>query len=466
MNVIGKIGQAAGHPRTGGTSSGGGWRSGLLVLLGFLAMVAIAGSWLVFPYFLDGRDLLSETGTRVKTLELGRANTLARSLTRVADGQGEAEIDVLWAVPAYLEAAASGDSLESLEPGRYHIFLVNESTHTETLPAALPQAVLRVDGREIAAAEADGPEDVEHHRTTAIRFPRFDDSGNPTVPADARSVELHLTGLWDGAAGTPRRAGWRLPLDLPEEAASIPFAPVLLLALSAGLLSAVLTPCLIQMLVVYVAALTGFGAETVRGGGGPRAVLPLAIAFTAGFTVLYTAAGALIGYLGSSAQQVFSDINRPAGIAAGALIIAVAIWSGVRAQAPLICRVPLPAALREGDGGGMLRSALLSGAVALGCLTCFSGAIIGTLLLYVGVVGSAPIGATVMAVFSLGVAVPFLAAAFFLSRARSLTTALARYAPALGLANVAVMIGFGLILITDNFHVVSNAIYPWLGLPG
>ena len=108
--------------------------------------------------------------------------------------------------------------------------------------------------------------------------------------------------------------------------------------------------------------------------------------------------------------------------------------------------------------------ALLAAGFSLGCMTCFSGAIVATLFIYVGALGSAAVGAAVLLVFSLGVAIPFLAAALFLSRVMPAVTYLARHASLLGLASMAVIIAFGLVLITDNFHVLSNAIYPFLGL--
>jgi hypothetical protein len=41
---------------------------------------------------------------------------------------------------------------------------------------------------------------------------------------------------------------------------------------------------------------------------------------------------------------------------------------------------------------------------------------------------------------------------------------ISRYTPQIGLVSMVVIIGFGLVLITDNFHTLSDIIYPWLGL--
>ena len=116
------------------------------------------------------------------------------------------------------------------------------------------------------------------------------------------------------------------------------------------------------------------------------------------------------------------------------------------------------------DQRGLVSSALMAAGFSLGCITCFGGAIIATLLIYVGTLGSPLVGAGVMFAFSLGVAIPFLLAALFLSRVMPLMDRLAKYAPLMGFISMMVIVAFGTVLVTDNFHVLSNLIYPYLGL--
>ena len=86
------------------------------------------------------------------------------------------------------------------------------------------------------------------------------------------------------------------------------------------------------------------------------------------------------------------------------------------------------------------------------------------LLVYVGALGSALIGATVMFAFSMGIVIPFLLAAFFLSRTLPVLERVQQYAPSIGLFSMLVIVAFGLVLVTDNFHLLSDIIYPYLGL--
>jgi len=67
--------------------------------------------------------------------------------------------------------------------------------------------------------------------------------------------------------------------------------------------------------------------------------------------------------------------------------------------------------------------------------------------------------------FSLGIAIPYLLAAFFLSRALPLLNSLQKVASGVGLVSSVVLVFFGVILITDNFHIPSNLLYRlYLGL--
>jgi cytochrome c-type biogenesis protein len=243
----------------------------------------------------------------------------------------------------------------------------------------------------------------------------------------------------------------------------------MLMAMAAGLLSAVLTPCLLQLVVIYLVTITGLSAADVTSSGvvpaaSSRRMILVAISFVVAFMGLYTAAGALIGYVGKEAQLLFAEWSRTVSIGAGAVVIGLGLWVGVRARAPIVCRIPMANAMRSFDRRGVVGSALVAAGFSLGCSACFGGAIIATLLIYVGALGSASVGALVMFMFSIGVAIPFLLSAVFLSRVMPAMDRISRYAPQIGFASMLVIVGFGIVLITDNFHVLSNFIYPWLGL--
>jgi cytochrome c biogenesis protein CcdA len=90
------------------------------------------------------------------------------------------------------------------------------------------------------------------------------------------------------------------------------------------------------------------------------------------------------------------------------LIMALALWTARQSKVPVVCRLPIPGPIERIDRSGALRAALTAVAFSLGCITCFGGAIVGTLLIYIGSAGSAEIGAAIMLTFSAGIAIPFL----------------------------------------------------------
>jgi len=266
---------------------------------------------------------------------------------------------------------------------------------------------------------------------------------------------------------------WDAPYSLPEELKSrADITPVAVLALGAGLLSSVLTPCLLQLVVVFGGVIAGFSTVPGHSAGGTaqltpvirRKIMQLALAFVIGFVSLYALAGAFIGAVGHQAQLAFSEYSRLVAVVSGAVVILLGLWVGFRGTRDFACRIPDRRAMDALSLRDTVGTALTSMGYALGCTACFGGAIVATLVVYVGAIGSASIGAGIMLTFGLGVAIPFLLSAYYISKMDSILAFLANNAKSLSYASMAIIIIFGLILITDNFHVVSDMIYPYLGL--
>jgi cytochrome c-type biogenesis protein len=428
--------------------------------------IVLALAWLTFPYLMNGRRLLGDVGFSIQAERMNRSTATARLLLRAADGPGDADIDALFATTEYLDLMDPQGAARKYQPGKYLVFFVTETTHIDALPAQPPRGTLLINGQAIASADINGPSAVQHHRTSVIRFPLTNSSGQPLLTSSSKKIELRLQSSWDGGRSSVRAVSWDLPIIYPPGTSiNGMWSFALVMSLSAGLLSAVLTPCLLQLVIVYFAAIAGMGMGRDAGRVDRHRLLAFAGAFVTAFTALYAAAGAIIGHLGHQSQMLFATINRPAAIISGAVIVLVAVWTARSSRVPVVCRLPAPGLMDRIDHGGILRGALTAAAFSVGCMTCFGGAIVGTLLLYVGSVGSAVVGAAIMLTFSAGVAIPFLAAAFALSRATRLTERLDRIRPWAGLVASAIMAAFGIVLITDNFHVLSDFIYPFLHLP-
>lgn len=440
---------------------------GMLLLLG----LAIASSWLVFPYFVQGQQLLRGAGNESRLI---KAETVSQYLTRELIKTSNLEITATFASDEYFQYVDRAAMVADLRPDRNLIFFVAETVHTGSLPIGLPSVTLRVDDREFHPVLADGPTNVEHHRLSVFSFPKLDENGDVIDLESAGRIRLYVASPYLGSSSPITFAGiWEAPYSLPEELKSrADITPIAMLALGAGLLASVITPCLLQLVVVFGGIIAGF--STVPGKEGVdvqtmtpiirRKVMQIAIAFVLGFVLLYALAGALIGAIGHQAQLVFAEYSRLVAIVSGILVILLGFWIGFRGTRELACRIPNRIEMNSLSVKDIAGTALASMGYALGCTACFGGAIVATLIVYVGAIGSASIGAGIMLTFAIGVAIPFLLAAYYITKVDSILVFLAQHSKALSIASMAIIITFGMILVTDNFHTVSDMIYPYLGL--
>ena len=442
-------------------------RVGLVMIISLI----IASAWLVFPYLIQGRQLLADVGD---TARMTKGGQVSMYLTRYLVDHPELELTATFATDEFFQYVDRASTINDLRPDRNLIFFVSENIHEGQLTYDLPVIELHLGDNVYLPERSIGPNVAEHHRITAYSIPRRAADGTVIDIDQYDSVRLFVSNHYMGSDDKLTFIGrWDAPYELPEELTSrADITPIAMLALGAGLLSSVLTPCLLQLVVIFGSIIGSFA--TVPGESGlsarqltphiRRKVMQIALAFVVGFTLLYTMAGAVIGYVGHAAQLTFSEYSRPVAIVSGIIVILMGIWIGIRGGQNVACRIPNRQAMQSTDRKDAAGSLLVSMGYALGCTACFGGAIVATLIIYVGAIGSAAIGAGVMLTFSIGVAVPFLLAAWYISRMDSVLVFLASKARAISLVSMVLVIAFGLILITDNFHVVSDMIYPYLGL--
>lgn len=436
----------------------------------FVGLV-IASSWLIMPYFVQGQQLLRNVGDNSRMIKAGNvAGYLTRQLIRTQD----LEITATLASDEYFQYVDRAAIVGNLRPDRNLIFFVAETIHRGDLPATVPTVRLHVGDEEYLPNVTDGPTLVEHHRLSVFSFPKRDADGDLIDFETAGRLRLYVSNPYLGSEREMTFVGsWDTPYALPDELKSrVDITPVAMLALGAGLLSSVLTPCLLQLVVVFGGVIAGFSTVPGQTTGNARELTPvirrkimqIAVAFVVGFTLLYALAGALIGAIGHQAQLVFAEYSRMVAVISGLIVILLGLWVGLRGTRELACRIPDRQAMDSLSKGDVAGTVIASMGYALGCTACFGGAIVATLIVYVGAIGSAAIGAGIMLTFAIGVAIPFLLAAYYISRVDSILLFLARNAKPLSYASMIVIVTFGLILITDNFHTVSDMIYPYLGL--
>lgn len=436
-----------------------------------LVSLAIASSWLVFPYFIHGKDLLKGAGTQARMTKGGRVSLY---LTRYLVEHPQLELTATFATDEFFQYVDSATTIGNLRPDRNFIFFISENIHQGQLSYDLPEISLRLGEEEYEPQVSNGPNLAEHHRVTVYSFSKRRLDGSEIKRDEYESIRLFVSGKWMGSDRNLTFVGtWDAPYELPEELkSSAGIGPVAMLALGAGLLSAVLTPCLLQLVVIFGSIIGAFA--TVPGSRDAaslevtplirRKVMWIALAFVCGFTLLYTLAGAVIGAVGHSSQLLFAEHSRNVAIVSGIVVILMGVWVGVRGTRNMQCKMPDRSTLVVQNRRDMASAIFVSMGYALGCTACFGGAIVATLIIYVGAIGSALVGAGIMLTFSIGVAIPFLLSAWFISKSESVVLFLAQKSRLISLISMVLIIIFGLILITDNFHVVSDLIYPFLRL--
>jgi len=446
----------------------GRWfRAAGLILLGVVA----AWSWLF---------LVSRWGPAARvdilTFKAGLTSNVMRALLKPAEQTGTghahahdaAALSGIYATPEYYSMTEQTSEAARYQAERFVVFYLFEDVHVGELPDAPPHVSLRVNGSKVVSPVDDTVVRASpHHRVSVVRFAKEEGSGATLIGDAAASIELIAHDMSTHGQQVMR---WDLPIVYPANSSETTLSLSTLLALLAGLL-AVLSPCLLQLTVYYTFALAGISMQpgsTMDGAAARAHVIRTALWFIAGFTIVFTVIGALAGVAGQRLESsgLLEHWSRPLGIAAGIGILLLGVGVAINSDTSGVCR--LPSLLSRSVVSGRLdtlKMMFMGSAFAVGCSTCFGGALFMSLMIYVGTVGSASLGALALFLFSLGMAVPYVLSALFLSRALPILNSLQRVASGVGLVSAVVMIFFGVILITDNFHIPSNLLYRlYLGL--
>jgi cytochrome c-type biogenesis protein len=170
-----------------------------------------------------------------------------------------------------------------------------------------------------------------------------------------------------------------------------------------------LSPCVLPLVPPYLCYMAGVSFENFAEGkdaAARRTLLISSLLFVLGFTTVFVALGASATGIGRFLRQ-YQDIL---GAAAGIVIIAMGLnFLGVL-KIPFLSR---EARFQADSNPANPFSAYLMGlAFAFGWTPCI-GPILGPILTLAGAKASVAEGASLLAVYSLGLGIPFLLAAFF-----------------------------------------------------
>jgi cytochrome c-type biogenesis protein len=222
-------------------------------------------------------------------------------------------------------------------------------------------------------------------------------------------------------------------------------------AFIAGLLT-FLAPCTLPLVPAYLSFISGVDPKELRNpdtaSAAQRKILVNGIYFILGFSLVFIIFGTLAGFIGQQLVPYRLWLTR----VSGALIILFGFFMLGVFRLPVFQtekRIPIPPWLTLGKPSSSL---IVGSAFAFGWTPCV-GPILGSILLLASSSMTVFTGALLLAVFSLGLAVPFISLAAGYSRASAYISAYTNYLRAVSIVGGVFLIILGSLLITGNFSL-------------
>lgn len=233
----------------------------------------------------------------------------------------------------------------------------------------------------------------------------------------------------------------------------------LAVAFAAGALS-FLSPCVFPLLPSYVGVISGLSMDELTSGDDEerarvrRRVLANGLIFVAGFTTVFLALGASATLLGSTLRDHRDQVAAVGGIL---LVLFGLILLGV---------LRIPGADRELRFRVRSQGARKAGVFAIGLAfgagwTPCIGPVLAGILTLAASAASLAEGLWLLLAYSLGLALPFLAAALALRRIMPRMSQWGRWLPRLHKASGVLLIAMGVLLLTGGLTLVTSRLARW-----
>jgi cytochrome c-type biogenesis protein len=221
-------------------------------------------------------------------------------------------------------------------------------------------------------------------------------------------------------------------------------------ALIAGLVS-FLSPCVLPLVPPYLVYLTGATIEHVasdeRDAASRRAVMVSAVLFVLGFSTVFVALGASASLVGGLIRAYSAQLS----IIAGIIIIVMGLHFLGLTRIGLLMRegrITMPKPV------GLWGAYVMGLAFAFGWTPCI-GPILAAILSVAAAEATVTHGALLLAVYSAGLGIPFLIAAFMVERFSSLFARMKRHLINVERAMGVLMIVTGIAFLTGGISSVS-----------
>jgi len=226
--------------------------------------------------------------------------------------------------------------------------------------------------------------------------------------------------------------------------------PLPIAAFLAGLIS-FLSPCVLPLVPGYVSMISGAGVEELKSAHGQlmRRVMVNSIGFILGFSVVFVSLGAISTEVGQLAAQYKHTLS----IVAGVIIIIFGIHLTGIFQIKWLLQ---DTRLHSVKGNSTPIGAFVIGfAFAFGWTPCL-GPILTLILGFASQEDTLVKGILLLAVYSLGLAVPFLLTSLLMERFLKFYSRFRSHMHALEVASGGLMIALGILLVIGRFTLISS----------
>jgi cytochrome c-type biogenesis protein len=226
----------------------------------------------------------------------------------------------------------------------------------------------------------------------------------------------------------------------------------ILAALAAGMVS-FLSPCVLPLVPGYLSAVTGVSAAELDEAGWRRVLGP-SLLFVASFSTIFILLGLTATGLGSLLEENLELLETISGI----LIIAMGLL--------FIGSLFIVRLNREWHVDGLLERAGKGGPVVAGAAFAIAwtpciGPTLSAILAAAALSGSAVHGALLLAVYSAGLAIPFILTALAFSRMTTAFAVVKRHYQAIVAVGGVILIAMGVLILTGQFFRLNAEAQRW-----
>jgi cytochrome c-type biogenesis protein len=227
----------------------------------------------------------------------------------------------------------------------------------------------------------------------------------------------------------------------------------LLVALTGGVMS-FLSPCVLPLVPSYLSFVTGMSLEDLQGGVDRKATFIHSLLFVVGFSIIFITLGASASFLGAFLRYYDVWIARIGGVV---IIVLGLHLTGVLRIAPLMRERRVHVNDRP---AGYLGTVGVGAAFGAGWTPCI-GPVLGAILTLAGTQDTVWAGVSLLSVYSLGLAIPFLISALTLDWFLRAFSRFRRFLPLVEKTSGVLLIIMGLLLATGSFTVLSTYLLPF-----